>query len=179
MRRLCFDIETNLWWGKESDNPNIEDRERYLARTDKVKPIKFNCAAVYDELNGEMLTFGESQCDEFVSLLKEGDLLISYFGKKSDLLILKFLYKDNFEFPSETNRIEELMCCWPHVDLTEVHPSRLSLEERTEKILPTKYTEYKRKFDANYSDDDGKINQAIFDVECTYALFEDIMCSRR
>lgn len=158
MKRLCFDIEViGTKWGP------------------------FKCAVVFDEQSGTYREFNDQELGELVSVLLSADELITYNGKRFDLIII--------ERDCENGSASAL---WniKHHDLWEIYSGGLDnmADKYISEILPPLTREWNVRHERARERPPGatewrprghvwdeisdKLADATYDVKRTYALFK-------
>lgn len=180
MKRLCFDTESNYFMrpGTGVGTPEAH-REHWRGRN-----LRFDCGVVFDEETGHYHEFGNNRAFELLELLASADELITHSGLRVDLIVL--------DHACGEDRVAPL---WQieHHDLMEIC-SMTSLDDLARQFIPDQsqlmHKEYKLRIEPldiecklkNWSDEKNfiatKIAKARYDVERTYAVFQEI-CRRR
>ena len=164
-RRICFDICCNYFIDRRHpwlDGPN--DARRYL----KNEPCRFSAASAYDESIQEYLDF--TDFNEFFSYLLHADEIITFNGRKYDLVAIENLIGE-----------ESAMKIWSktHHDLSGW--TEWGLKDSINSCFPDKSADYsilfeKRKAELIGSGRDDATADALAnthrDVTFTYMLFK-------
>ncbi len=168
---------------------DVETRRRQIADLHRRKPIRFDCAVIYDEE-------ADAYCEIFdpdlvVDQLATADELISQNGKRWDLLVLEQL--------CGRDRVAPLWSI-PHVDLMDISGFQ-KLDVLAAKFLVDELPALKRAYDDRVGKADidypryrrgsaenfqsyenmvaGSLATARFDVERTYLIYQKLEALRK
>src|SRR5262245_11335909 len=104
-QRLCFDTESNGRWPYDWPWGDIAYRRAEIHSWKS----RFDAGVVYDQSKRSYQAFGTDQIDDLVTYLATADELVSFNGRRWDLLILENL--------CGRERIRKELWSKPHHDL--------------------------------------------------------------
>jgi hypothetical protein len=168
LRRLCFDIESDRYWSLAWGWGTVQER-RSIIRDWKVR---FDAGVVYDASTGRYRAFDAGRLDEFVTYLATADELVSFNGRRWDLLLLENL--------SGEGKIREALWSKPHHDLhgwkgryekddlakTVLPPAAHALDDKWTKWHPKLLGKEPTRFDRP-----DKVKKGWMDVSLTCEVF--------
>jgi hypothetical protein len=126
LRRLCFDTESDARWHYTWPWGDIPYRRAEI----KTWKIRFDAGVVFDASTGRYHAFDADQADDLVSYLATADELVSFNGRRWDMLILENLCGED--------TIQNKLWSKPHHDLSGWR-GFYGLEDLSRYMLPTEF----------------------------------------
>lgn len=188
MKRLCFDTESNYYKPQGSTIGDLDHHRDWIRQFVQRKPIRWDCAVVYDEQTKEHLNFNANQIGDLLKLLATADELISHSGRRVDLLILEEL--------CGVRRVDPILRLQHH-DLFDLY-NWTNLDDLTLRYLPHQTALFEADYQRRLHEADDlypatrrgstdnwrseghfiarRIAKARFDVERTYAVWSSLKC---
>lgn len=167
-RRICFDIASNYYLGLGWLEGPAEAREHWRGRS-----FTFHAATAFDDASQRYSNF--TDCNELFAYLAGADEIISFNGRKCDLIVLEHLVGE-----------EAVGALWrkPHYDLTGWR-GRWSLRDAIADLpvlassFETVRVERLAEIGGSYTNDfvAGHLADTYRDVKFTYELFQRYVAS--
>lgn len=168
MRRVCFDIASSYFIHGWFDGPN--EARAYF----KGEPFRFWAASTYDDSNQEYSDF--TDCNDLHSYLSEADEIITFNGRKCDLVVIENLVGEE---------AARLIWAKPHHDLTGWQRC-WSLRSAVKYLLPDVAPSFDSVIGDRFAELGGPeesnrvrndLAEAYRDVRFTYAVFLEYLKS--
>lgn len=168
MKRVCLDVSSSYWHQQWFDGPN--DARAYF----KGKTFRFWAATTFDDSNQQFVDF--TDCNELYSYLVKADEIITFNGRKCDLVVIESLVGE-----------EAARAIWakPHHDLTGWRMC-WSLSAAIKEIVPHLASSYDSTIDERLAELGGHeeldrtpndLAGTYRDAKFTYAVFVEYLRS--
>lgn len=170
MKRLCFDTESNYFKPPGSGIGSPDYHREYF----RTRPLRFDCAVVYDESTESYHEFNNTQAFELLGMLASATTLVSHSGKRVDLIVLEHACGEDRIKPLWQIPHHDLfeMCQWSSLDdLTHKYASNIDLQSQLDYKARIAQADL-LKPPADFIP--SKLAKARYDVERTFAVFHAI-----
>lgn len=170
---MCFDTEGSGYLRPEYGfQPEDVIREYFRDRH-----VRFDCGIVYDAVNRRYRIFSSSEARKMVGMLSQADELVSFNGKRWDLVMLeKQVGRECIDQSLRRIRHHDLSGYKGQYELNELSRSVLPVQEMDRLV---QYRRYKAYYETRGFDDfqSSRLSKCRCDVQLTYAVFRRYIVS--